>query len=368
MFGSSLRIVKSFLQAGANMASATLDSAAVFRERCTKFGLAPELLRKLIAAGYDTFGKVAFAAGANPMTLTDAAVDDWLRTIEDPLPSAFQISVIRRLVYESQNVSIADLKSRVEPNTDVQTRKLPVAERLVRQEEQSRRLVGLQFTPHSTPGHACVDEVVNMIESNTLKYIPLNRWISRSQEMAQRKNDPAVSLDSSGNVKISGKTPELTCDTSGLYALRQAFHRRALAFDLGHLATFGCMDAWTNDIFERTQKTPPKGYGPVNISQLLAADRELFVQAAHRLEGQLQNAASGARPLDAVLKELAVSHDVTQFLLPLPLGRPTGGSDAVLNPGKRPHVDPPPDPPKTLPLVTAKVEGNQRSLRKTSFR
>ena len=50
MFGSSLRIVKSFLQAGANMASATLDSAAVFRERCTKFGLAPELLRKLIAA------------------------------------------------------------------------------------------------------------------------------------------------------------------------------------------------------------------------------------------------------------------------------------------------------------------------------
>ena len=172
------------------------------------------------------------------MTLTDAAVDDWLRTIEDPLPSAFQISVIRRLVYESQNVSIADLKSRVEPSTEVQARKLPVAERLVRQEEQSRRLVGLQFTPHNTPGNACVDEVVNMIENNTLKYIPLNRWVSRSQEMAQRKNDPAVSLDSGGNLKVSGKTPELTCDTSGLYALRQAFHRRALAFDLGHLATF----------------------------------------------------------------------------------------------------------------------------------
>ena len=97
------------------MASATLDSAAVFRERCTKFGLAPELLRKMIAAGYDTFGKVAFAAGANPMTLTDTAVDDWLRTIEDPLPSPFQISVVRRLVYESQNVSIADLsQSRAE--------------------------------------------------------------------------------------------------------------------------------------------------------------------------------------------------------------------------------------------------------------
>ena len=236
------------------MASATLDSAAVFRERCTKFGLAPELLRKMVAAGYDTFGKVAFAAGANPMTLTDTAVDDWLRTIEDPLPSPFQISVVRRLVYESQNVSVADLKARVEPSSEVQARKLPVAERLVRQEEQAKRLSGLQFTPHSMPGHACVDEVVNMIESNTLKYIPLNRWVSRSQELALRKSDPAVSLDSEGKLKVGGKNPELTCDTSGLYALRQAFHRRALAFDLGHLATFGCMDAWTNDIFERTQK------------------------------------------------------------------------------------------------------------------
>ena len=174
------------------MASATLDSAAVFRERCAKFGLAPELLRKMIAAGYDTFGKVAFAAGANPMTLTDAAVDDWLRTIEDPLPSPFQISVVRRLVYESQNVSIADLKARVEPSSEVQTRKLPVAERLVRQEEQAKRLSGLQFTPRSMPGHACVDEVVNMIESNTLKYLPLNRWVSRSQELALRKSDPAA--------------------------------------------------------------------------------------------------------------------------------------------------------------------------------
>eukprot|EP00439_Symbiodinium_sp_Y106_P081923 s872_g21.t1 len=161
-------------------------------QQCAKFGLAPELLRKMIAAGYDTFGKVAFAAGANPMTLTDAAVDDWLRTVEDPLPSPFQISVVRRLVYESQNVSIADLKARVEPSSEVQTRKLPVAERLVRQEEQAKRLSGLQFTPHSMPGHACVDEVVNMIESNTLKYLPLNRWVSRSQELALHKSDPAA--------------------------------------------------------------------------------------------------------------------------------------------------------------------------------
>ena len=343
------------------MASATLDSTAVFRERCAKFGLAPELLRKMIEAGFDTFGKVAFAAGANPVTLTDSAVDEWISTFEDPLPSPFQISVIRRIVYESQNVSIADLKARVEPSTEVQVRKLPMAERLVRQEEQAKRLTGLQLTPHNLPGHACVDEVVSMIENNTLKYLPMNRWISRSQELALRKNDPAVSLDSEGNIKISGKTPDLTCDTSGLYALRQAFQRRALAFDLGHLATFGCMEAWTNDIFERTQRAPPKGYAAVSIGQIISADRELFVQAAHKLEGKLQGVPSGTRPLDGVLKELSVSHEVIQYLLPLAAA---GASPNPPPPPKKVQVDPPPPPPEDAALRDPRGGGKLKKARK----
>ena len=343
------------------MASATLDSTAVFRERCSKFGLAPELLRKMIEAGFDTFGKVAFAAGANPVTLTDSAVDEWISTFEDPLPSPFQISVIRRIVYESQNVSIADLKARVEPSTEVQVRKLPMAERLVRQEEQAKRLTGLQLTPHNLPGHACVDEVVSMIENNTLKYLPMNRWISRSQELALRKNDPAVSLDNEGNIKISGKTPDLTCDTSGLYALRQAFQRRALAFDLGHLATFGCMEAWTNDIFERTQRVPPKGYAAVSIGQVISADRELFVQAAHRLEGKLQGVPSGTRPLDSVLKELSVSHEVIQYLLPLAAA---SASPNPPLPPKKVLVDSPPPPPEDAALRDPRGGGKLKKARK----
>ncbi|CAE7211849.1 unnamed protein product, partial [Symbiodinium sp. KB8] len=290
---------------------------------CSKFGLAPELLRKMIEAGFDTFGRVAFAAGANPMTLTDGAVDEWISTFE--------------------------------------VRKLPVAERLVRQEEQAKRLTGLQLTPHNMPGHACVDEVVSMIENNTLKYLPMNRWISRSQELALRKNDPAVSLDNEGNIRISGKTPDLTCDTPGLYALRQAFQRRALAFDLGHLATFGCMEAWTNDIFERTQRTPPKGYAAVSIGQLISADREMFVQAAHRLEGKLQGAPSGTRPLDGVLKELSVSHEVIQYLLPLAAASATPNHPP---PPKKVQVDPPPPPPEDATFRDPRGGGKLKKPRK----
>lgn len=200
-----------------------------------------------------------------------------------------------------------------------------------------------------------------MIENNTLKYLPMNRWISRSQELALRKNDPAVSLDNEGNIKISGKTPDLTCDTSGLYALRQAFQRRALAFDLGHLATFGCMEAWTNDIFERTQRVPPKGYAAVSIGQVISADRELFVQAAHRLEGKLQGVPSGTRPLDSVLKELSVSHEVIQYLLPLAAA---SASPNPPLPPKKVLVDSPPPPPEDAALRDPRGGGKLKKARK----
>ena len=112
---------------------------------------------------------------------------------------------------------------------------------------------------------------------------------------------------------------------------------------------------------ERTQRTPPKGYAPVNIGQLLAADKELFVQAAHRLEGQLQGAASGSRPLDRVMKELCVCQEVVQHLLPLVASseKPDG-----LPPGKRPHVPGPPFPPEGAALREGKGGGKSKKIKK----
>ena len=89
------------------MLSIVLDSEASFRERCLKIGLSPELLERLVTVGYNTFGKLAFAASSTPQGLTDDAVDSWLATVITPAPSAFQVSVIRRLLYESHSLNVA---------------------------------------------------------------------------------------------------------------------------------------------------------------------------------------------------------------------------------------------------------------------
>ena len=73
----------------------------------------------------------------------------------------------------------------------------------------------------------------------------------------------------------------------------------------------------------------------MSLSQIVAADKELFVRAANNLEGKLQKPVGAAKPLDAELKRLSVSHDITQFLSPLvvplplapPTKRPTEGAD-----------------------------------------
>ena len=314
------------------MSSASLDSEAAFEDRCRKIGISDDLLKDLGTKGYNTFGKVSFAAASTPQNLTDQAVDEWLKTVVDPLPSAFQVACIRRLLYESQLMHVADLKSRVEGPSEDKLRKLPVAERNARVDEQHKRLNGLIHTPQTQPANHCVDLVVDMLESNSLRYVPMNRWTSRAQELSLAKKDPAIQVDAEGTIKMGSKTPEATCEIGGAYALRQAFLRRSLAFDLGHLASFHVMESYVSTLFEYLQRPVPKGYSTVSLGQILSADKELFVRAAHELDGKLQSPAGSARPLDAVITSLSASQSVIQFLLPTPLPPP------LPHPVKRPHA------------------------------
>ena len=159
----------------------------------------------------------------------------------------------------------------------------------------------------------------------------MNRWTSRAQELSLAKKDPLIQVDAEGAIKVGAKAPEATCDIGGAYALRQAFLRRLLAFDLGHMASFNVMETYVSTLFEYHQRPVPKGYSSVSLGQVLAADKELFVRAARELDGKLQSPAGSSRPLDAAITALSVSQSVIQFLLPMPVPPPPP------HPLKRPH-------------------------------
>ena len=106
-----------------------------------------------------------------------------------------------------------------------------------------------------------------MMESNSLRYVPMNRWTSRAQELSLAKKDPLIQVDAEGAIKVGAKAPEATCDIGGAYALRQAFLRRSLAFDLGRLASFHVMETYISTLFEYLQRPVPKGYSSVSLGQ-----------------------------------------------------------------------------------------------------
>ena len=94
-----------------------------------------------------------------------------------------------------------------------------------------------------------MDACVDMLEQNVLVYQPPHKFVSRSQEIACVKRDKSVLADLDGGLKIASKDRDMSCDASTEYALRQAWQRRSLAFDLAGLASFHALEGWVNRMF-----------------------------------------------------------------------------------------------------------------------
>ena len=118
--------------------------------------------------GFETYGALAFAVSTTPQQITDTVMDEWLQKITTRNLSSFQLSCIRRLVVESHALALNDLQKKVDQPSDpmLAHRKLPVAERQIRQKEQEERLEGIIFSPETIPSHALVDMCVTMLEQN----------------------------------------------------------------------------------------------------------------------------------------------------------------------------------------------------------
>ncbi|CAE7203401.1 unnamed protein product [Symbiodinium sp. CCMP2592] len=330
-------------------ALACLDSSAYFLERLAKVGLSNELRDALARAGYTTFGALAFAVSSTPGAASDEAVSRWAQHLADPLPSEHQMSVLRRLLFEAQSMSIAEMRDRVnQAPGEAPTRKLPMIERAERLKALRRKLPGLILTPDTLPANRLVDNYVDQLDSGVLSYVKPDACISRAQEMDSNKRDPTLQVQ--GNeLKLAAKQVELRCSISTDMQLRQAWTRRSLAMELAQLASYTVLETWVQSLFSRMQREPPAGYHSVSLSQVMAADRELFQLLSHNLMGQIQASAGAARPLDLEIESLSKSTDVLVHLLPLVKPPP------MPHPTKRPHPDP------KLPLKTPKGKGKGKA-------
>ena len=326
--------------------STTLDSEAAFTDRAETMGIQKWIIEKFKERRFATFGKLAFAFIYSPQNATDEPLKKFLTDFLEEEPAEDQLAALRRLFFESHTMALTDVRMRAESNPDpsATTRKLPVAERVVRQKEQEKRLGGIVFSPSTIPSNHLVDTFVEMIETGVLTYVKAEHCCSRSQEVEAVKKDPTVSTDASGMLKIGTKQSDASCEANSELKLRAAWQRKNLAMDLAGLATFEVTESWTQYLFTQLLKEQPKGFAKISLQQLVDCDKHMWVLASHMTMGKLSSSPGETKPLDAAIGKLKDSTEVLQYLTPVP--------------ALKSHEAPPPSTPR--PLKQQKGEKGQK--------
>ena len=348
-------------------AMSTLDSKAAFSERLKQLNVEEALQGELKASGFETYGALAFAVSTTPQQITDTIMDDWIRRVTTRDLSNFQLSCIRRLVVESHALAISDLQRKVDQPSDPMLvhRKLPAAERQIRQKEQEDRLTGIIFCPEITPSHALVDTCVTMLEQNILTWIKPEDCTSRSQEIQSVKKDPKVMLDAEGAIKFSSKAAALTCSVGSELDLRNALQRRSLAMDQARLCSFREMEKWIQHLFLSHERAPPQGFSTVSLQQIIECDKQMLIRAFNNLIGGLQSEpGSQETPLDKQLKDLRTSQELMPYLMPMPARQPN--KVPPHNPNKRPPAAAPAEQPSKIQKGKGKGKTKSKSKGKSA--
>ena len=143
-----------------------IDSSAEFESRCRDVCGDTTLLERLKAAGIGSFPSLAFACGTPqtpPTELEFASFAERVNGAGVPLGTSAQL---RRLHFEAITLVVAHLKQQAIADPAEAVKKLPLAEKQARIEDQKLRLKGVLLEDEMQPSHSLIDACAHMIEQN----------------------------------------------------------------------------------------------------------------------------------------------------------------------------------------------------------
>lgn len=298
--------------------SGSIESVAVFRQRCREIGMSIQLLADVTAAGYDTMGSFAYGCSFVPGASDESQLVAFARRVNNGAElNEEQMAKFRRMFFESFTMAQADLKLRLERSEDSLPRRLAVPERAARYNSQVARLPGLCLRGELECSDALIDEAMSQFDDNRLRHIPWEKCTRKIDEVSGVKKLEVFQKSANGMLKASEIPEQKTADVSDDYALRNALTRRALAYDQASLLTFSVHEEWTSRMFSARTKQQIPGYSRVSYDQLHRADLAMFTRLAELTrEGIVPEAT--VRPLDRALRQALNETEVVHLLNPLP--------------------------------------------------
>ena len=202
-----------------------------------------------------------------------------------PGASSADVASVRRLLFEGQTLALQQLRLQLtEPESTA--KRVPEAERDRRMALLRNSLSGLCIEGPLEPGRKLLDECCHQEGTGQLKYLAPDRCISRLHEVMHGK--PAarqVELDHSK--LVIREHEEITQPAGSALQVQESLRRRGLAYTLTKL-------------FAHLHREPPPGFNRVSVSQIVEADRQVFVRLIEA-NTKPRKDPSGSFPLDAEL-------------------------------------------------------------------
>lgn len=297
-----------------------LESEATFRQRALVIGLTEAACNQMVAKGYSSMARLAFASNYHPGSPDEKPFVDLVADILGAPPDGPTLSCFRRLYFEAFTLSAADLKARLEKTDDMPPRRLAAPERAHRYQLQCTKLQGLDLTGELEASDSLVDKCVQQHDDNRLAYIDWNACTKKSQEITGIRKESFVRPNASGALVLAPELSGPTADTSSELMLKAALTRRGLAYDQAMLISFSVHSSWIEDLFRARLAEPLEHYKQVGIQQLYNADKAIFVRMAEKCRAGIIPTPAGVWPLDAAMKEAMLEPRLVMLLSPLPAG------------------------------------------------
>ena len=349
-------------------AASLVHSTAALRDRATKAGLSTEEVEAIITSNVNSMAQMAFAITPPGTAPSEQEVRDFFHNgFHNKVPvNLGTVTSTKLLVFECHTLVVANIKAEVNKKDDSTTQStLPTAERDRRIADQRQRLAGLRLKGDEEVAHSSYDLAFTMLEKDTITYLHREKFVTRRAELLQKRPMKQLALDQD-SLTVREKLIDMTCSTRTELELVQAFRRRALAFDLVGLAAYELMNSYHAELLSHMQEDPPPGYTQVSVTQVLRADRAVFLHLAENMT-TLKCNVDGELPFEKELMPALARPNVSFHLLPLAASAPARPAPKANpnNANKRKH-DEQPKPAAAHPKSTprAKGKGKGKSKRK----
>ena len=313
------------------------ESTAAFFQRCDEISPDGALKAALDAQEIKTHSAMAFTMGTPQMPPTDEQFNLLAQRVFGAAPNVGQMSSIRRIHFESTTLVISTIREKVTSDGAEKgdaTKKVPLAEKKQRREDQLARLSGITMTGELDPSHALLDLANQMHESGVIVWLAPSKCSKRDDEVQMSLKDSKSSVqveNSQLKVGPSVEVPEADWNTE--LKFQWCMMHRGLALDQCRVLSWSVHQHWINYMLNLLGRAVNPGFQSIKIDQLVRADREMWTILAQEVNGSLKMQGT-VIPLDQHVTRLSTDPRVTMLLLPLP------ASQRVVDVADRPKPTP----------------------------